>query len=69
MKKLATFLLIVTAALAAFSQTPNSSDGKSTPAERSILQAKWLIAKNPKDFKPITPWRWRSRAVLARLRT
>ena len=37
MKKLAALLLIVIAALAAFAQTPNSSDGKPTPAERSIL--------------------------------
>jgi tetratricopeptide (TPR) repeat protein len=52
MKKLAAFLLVVTAALAAFAQTPtSSSDGKPTPAERSILQAKRLIEKNPKDFE------------------
>ena len=51
MKKLAAILLIVIAALAAFAQTPNSSDDKPTPAERSILQAKWRIEKNPKDFE------------------
>ena len=51
MKKLAALLPIVIAVMAAFAQTPNSSDGKPTPAERSILQAKWLIAKNPKDFE------------------
>src|SRR5215472_3491315 len=51
MKKLATLLLIVIAVLTAFAQTPNSSDGKPTPAERSILQAKWMIEKNPKDFE------------------
>src|SRR5215472_5800309 len=51
MKKLATLLLIVIAVLTAFAQTPNSSDGKSTPAERSILQAKRLIEKNAKDFE------------------
>jgi len=51
MKKLAALLLIAVAALAAFAQTPNSSDGKSTPAERSILQAKRLIEKNAKDFE------------------
>ena len=51
MKKLAAILLIVIAALAAFAQTPNLSDVKPTPAERSILQAKWLIEKNPKDFE------------------
>ena len=51
MKKLAAILLIVIAALAAFAQTPNLSDVKPTPAERSVLQAKWLIEKNPKDFE------------------
>ena len=51
MKKLAAILLIVIAAPAAFAQTPNLSDVKPTPAERSILQAKWLIEKNPKDFE------------------
>jgi tetratricopeptide (TPR) repeat protein len=51
MKKLAALLLIVIAALAAFSQTPNSSDDKLTPAERSIVQANRLIEKNPKDFE------------------
>ena len=51
MKKLATLLLIVITVLTAFAQTPNSSDGKPTPAERSILQAKRLIEKSPKDFE------------------
>ena len=51
MKKLATLPLIVMAVLTVFAQTPNSSDGKPTPAERSILQAKWLIEKSPKDFE------------------
>ena len=51
MKKLAAILLIVIAVLTAFAQTPNSSDVKPTPAGRSILQAKWLIEKNPKDFE------------------
>jgi tetratricopeptide (TPR) repeat protein len=37
--------------LTAFAQTPNSSDGKPTPAERSILQAKRLIEKSPNDFE------------------
>jgi len=52
MKKLAALLLIVIAVMAAYAQPPNSSsEGKSTPAERSILQAKWMIEKNPKDFE------------------
>src|SRR6516162_4960273 len=51
MKTLAALLPFVIAALAAFAQTPNSSDDKPTPAERSILQAKWRIEKNPKDFE------------------
>ena len=51
MKKLVSLLLIAAAARAAFAQTPNSSDGKPTPAEGSILQAKGLIEKNPKDFE------------------
>jgi tetratricopeptide (TPR) repeat protein len=51
MKTLAALLPFVIAALAAFAQTPNSSDDKPTPAERSILQAKWRVEKNPKDFE------------------
>ena len=52
MKSLATLLLIVVATLTAFAETSSSSsDAKPSPAERSIVQAKRLIEKNPKDFE------------------
>src|SRR5215472_18187720 len=51
MKRLAALLLIVMAAYAFAETMSSSSDGKASPAERSIFQAKRLIEKNSKDFE------------------
>src|SRR5215471_4776093 len=51
MKRLAALLLIVMSAYAFADSISSSSDGKASPAERSIFQAKRLIEKNSKDFE------------------
>jgi tetratricopeptide (TPR) repeat protein len=46
------FLVMVLAAVGGWTQAPSSLTEKNlSPAERSIAQAKKLIAKNPKDFE------------------
>ncbi|HEY1273245.1 MAG TPA: tetratricopeptide repeat protein [Terriglobales bacterium] len=52
MKRIAAFLLIVIASLAASAQdAPQASANPLSPAERSIAQARTLIEKNPKNFE------------------
>jgi tetratricopeptide (TPR) repeat protein len=52
MKRIAALLMLVISATAGFAQTPTASvQGKFSPAERSIAQAKKLIEKNPNDFE------------------
>jgi tetratricopeptide (TPR) repeat protein len=52
MKRLSALPLLSTVALAAFAQAPSSTAGvKLSPADRSIVHANQLIAKNAKDFQ------------------
>lgn len=52
MRRVTALLLMVLAPVGAWAQSPNSPAGKNlSPAQRSIVQAKKLIAKNPKDFE------------------
>ena len=52
MKRMASLLLLVIGAAAGLAQTPSASTGQTlSPAERSIVQAKKLIEKNPNDFE------------------
>jgi tetratricopeptide (TPR) repeat protein len=52
MKKMVALQLLFIVSLAAFAETSNpTSEAKPSPAERSVLQAKRLIAKNPNDFE------------------
>ena len=52
MKRIASLLLLVLGLTATFAQTPSTSaDAKLSPAERSMAQARKLVAKNPSDFE------------------
>jgi len=52
MKQIASLLLMVLGLTAGFAQTPSTSaDAKLSPAERSMAQARKLIAKKPSDFE------------------
>jgi tetratricopeptide (TPR) repeat protein len=52
MKRIASLLLLVLGLTAGFAQPPSASaDAKLSPAERSIAQARKLIAKKPSDFE------------------
>ena len=52
MKRFAHLLLILSTATAMFAQTVTSSrEGKPSPAEQSIAQAKHLIEQNPKNYE------------------
>jgi len=52
MRRVTALLLMVLTGVGAWAQSPNSPAGKNlSPAQRSIVQAQKLIAKNPKDFE------------------
>ena len=52
MKRIAAFLLLVLGAVAGFAQGPAApAESTASPAERSMVQARKLIEKNPKDFE------------------
>jgi tetratricopeptide (TPR) repeat protein len=52
MRRIAIFLLLVLGTIAGFAQVQNApAETKLSPAERSMVQARKLIEKNPKDFE------------------
>jgi tetratricopeptide (TPR) repeat protein len=52
MKRIAALLLLVLGTVAGFAQGPSAPmETKLSPAERSMVQARRLIEKNPKDFE------------------
>src|SRR5215472_14483489 len=51
MRFVETLVLMALAAVTGWAQSPRLAEANLSPAERSIAQAKKIIAKNPKDFE------------------